>query len=88
MLYLLFVRLRACSHEPRTVNYLGTILSVTSCSHDDVLSRGNNFIAPGQAHRDLVTMNLSEFVRENAFQTCLPIFGAFCNMYWEIYSKR
>ena len=28
-------------------------LSVTSCSHDDLLSQGNNFIAPGQAHRHL-----------------------------------
>ena len=28
-------------------------LSVTSGSHDDLLSRGNNFIAPGQAHRRL-----------------------------------
>ena len=42
---------RACSHEPGTVNYPGAIIgpaSVTSCSHDDLLSRGN--VAPGQLH--------------------------------------
>ena len=32
-------RLRACSHEPGTVNYPGA--SVTSRSHDDMLSLGN-----------------------------------------------
>ena len=31
--------LRACSHGPRTVNY--PVASVTSRSHDDLLSRGN-----------------------------------------------
>ena len=31
-------------------------------SHDDLLSRGNNIIAPGQARGQLITMNLSEFV--------------------------
>ena len=34
-------------------------LSVTSGSHDDLLSRGNNFIAPRQAHRHL-----------NSFSSC------------------
>ena len=38
--------LRACSHEPGTVNYPGA--SITSRSHDDLLSRGN--VAPGQLH--------------------------------------
>ena len=37
-------------------------LSVTLRSHDDLLSRGNNVIAPAQAHHQLITMNLSEFV--------------------------
>ena len=37
-------------------------LSVTLRSHDDLLSLGNNVIALGQAHRQLITMNLSEFV--------------------------
>ena len=55
---LLFVRLRACSHKPRTVNYPGAII-VTSRSHDDLLSRGNNFIAPGQAHRHLNSFSLN-----------------------------
>ena len=32
------IHLRACSHEPGTVNYPGA--SVTSRSHDDLLSRG------------------------------------------------
>ena len=50
---------RARSHEPETVNYPGA--SVTSRSHDDLLSRGN-FIAPGQVHRHLITTNLSEFL--------------------------
>ena len=34
--------------------------SVTSRSHDDLLSRGN--IAPGQIHHHLITTNLSEFL--------------------------
>ena len=38
--------IRAYSHEPGTVNYPGA--SVTSHSHDDLLSRGN--VAPGQLH--------------------------------------
>ena len=37
-------------------------LSVTLRSHDDLLSRGNNVTAPEQAHRQLITTNLSEFV--------------------------
>ena len=53
------VHVRACSHEPGTVNYPGA--SVTSRSHDDLLSRVN-FIAPGQAHHHLITTNLSEFI--------------------------
>ena len=44
--------LRACSHEPGAVNYPGVMIaagaSVTSCSHDDLLSRGN--IPQGQLH--------------------------------------
>ena len=36
--------IRACSHESGTVNYPGA--SVTSRSHDDLLSQGN--VAPGQ----------------------------------------
>ena len=51
--------LRACSDEPGTVNYPGA--SVTSRSHDDLLSRVN-FIAPGQVYRHLITTNLSEFL--------------------------
>ena len=38
--------LTACSHEPGTVNYPGE--SITSRSHDDLLSQGN--VAPGQLH--------------------------------------
>ena len=49
--------LRACSHEPGTVNYPGA--SVTSRSHDDLLSLGK--VAPGQVHRHMITTNLSEF---------------------------
>ena len=52
--------LRACSHEPGTVNYPGA--SVTSRSHDDLLSLVN-LIAPGQVHRDVITANLSEFLQ-------------------------
>ena len=40
------LKVRACSHEPGTVNYPGA--SVTSRSHDDLLSRGN--VAFGQLH--------------------------------------
>ena len=44
--------LRVCSHEPGTVNYPGVNdcpgASVTSGSHDGLLSWGN--VAPGQLH--------------------------------------
>ena len=56
--------LRACSHEPGTVNYPGA--SATSRSHDDCCPGATlprvNFIAPGQVHRHLITTNLSEFL--------------------------
>ena len=70
-------------------------LSVTLRSHDDLLSRGNNVIAPGQAHGQLITMNLSEFVSflHKLLQTMnfkhvyllLVLNGI---IYWEIYSKH
>ena len=50
--------LRACSHEPGTVNFPRA--SVTSRSHDDLLSRGN-FIAPGQVQGHLIATKLSDF---------------------------
>ena len=40
------MKLRACSHEPGTMNCPGA--SVTSRSHDDLLSLGN--VDPGQLH--------------------------------------
>ena len=83
--------LRACSHEPGTVNYPGA--SVTSRSHDDLLSRGN--VAPGQVQRHLITTNLSESLqflyrllqRMNFKHFCLflVLSGTFL---WEIYSKQ
>ena len=45
--------LRACSHDPGTVNYTGVMLAPGQAlprvrTHDDLLSRGN--VAPGQLH--------------------------------------
>ena len=84
--------LRACSHEPGTVNYPGA--SVTSRSHDDLLSRGN--VAPGQLHCPGLSSSLSDhyefiliplvftqIVTENEFYTRLHISGAFWNFLLE-----
>ena len=48
------IRVRACSHEPGTVNYPGA--SVTSRSHDDL------YVAPGQVQGHLITTKVSEFL--------------------------
>ena len=48
--------LRACSHEPGTVNYPGVMIAP-----GQALPR-IHFIAPGQVHRHLITTNLSEFL--------------------------
>ena len=62
--------LRACSHEPGTVNYPGVMVApgqvlprvhVMTCCPGATLPRVN-FIAPGQVHRHLITTNLSEFL--------------------------
>ena len=62
-------RLRACSHEPGTVNYPGVMTApgqalprvhMMICCPGAMLPRVN-FIAPGQVHRHLITTNLSEF---------------------------
>ena len=64
------VRLRACSHEPGTVNYPGVMTApgqalprvhMMICCPGAMLPRVN-FIAPGQVHSDLITTNLSEFL--------------------------
>ena len=61
---------RACSHEPGTVNYPGVMIALGQalprvhmmiCCPGAMLPRVN-FIAPGQVHRDLITTNLSEFL--------------------------
>ena len=82
------VQIGACSHEPETVNYTGA--SITSCLHDDLLSRGN--VAPGQLYCPRARLTSSdhyEFIRiplvfvqtvaENEFKTRLPISGALWN---------
>ena len=62
--------LRACSHEPGTVNYPVAIIAqgqalprvhMMICCPGAMLPRVN-FIAPGQIHRNLITTNLSEFL--------------------------
>ena len=62
--------LRACSHEPGTVNYPGVMIAqgqvlprvhMMICCPGATLPRVN-FIAPGQVHRHLITKNLSEFI--------------------------
>ena len=64
------VTLRACSHEPGTVNYPGAMIApgqalprvhMMICCPGAMLPRVN-FIAPGQVHRNLITTNLSEFL--------------------------
>ena len=61
---------RACSHEPGTVNYPGVMIArgqalprvhMMICCPGAMLPRVN-FIAPGQVHRNLITTNLSEFL--------------------------
>ena len=63
-------KLRACSHEPGTVNYPGVIIApeqALSRAHMMVCCPGAtlprvNFIAPGQVHRHLIITKLSEFL--------------------------
>ena len=61
--------LRACSHEPVTVNYPGVMIAPGQALprvHDDFLSRDNvasgQLHCPGQVHSHLITANLSEFL--------------------------
>ena len=65
-----FSNLRACSHEPGTVNCPGVMVApgqvlprvhMMICCPGATLPRVN-FIAPGQLHRHLITTNLSEFL--------------------------
>ena len=50
--------LRACSHEPGTVNYPGVMIAP-----GQALPRVHMmFAVPGQVHRNLITTNLSEFL--------------------------
>ena len=62
--------LRACSHEPGTVNYPGVMIApgqelprvhMMVCCPGATLPRVN-FIAPGHVHRHLITTKLSEFL--------------------------
>ena len=66
----LFMKLRACSHEPGTVNYPGVMIApgqalprvhMMICCPGAMLPRVN-FIASGQVHRNLITTNLFEFL--------------------------
>ena len=70
MLLRILVQLRACSHEPGTVNYPEVMIALGQalprvhmmiCCPRTTLPRVN-FIAPGQVHRHLITANLSEFL--------------------------
>ena len=64
------LQLRACSHEPGTVNYPGVMIApgqalprvhMMVCCPGATFPRVN-FIAPGQVHRHLIATNLSEFL--------------------------
>ena len=67
-----FKRLRACSHEPETVNYPGVMVApgqalprvhmMICCPGTTLPAPRVNFIAPGQVQRYLITTNLSEFL--------------------------
>ena len=57
--------LRACSHEPWTVNYPGVMIAEGQALprvHMMICCPRVNFIAPGQVYRHLITTNLSEFL--------------------------
>ena len=64
------LQIRACSHEPGTVNYPGVMIAPGQASprvHMMICCPGAtlprvNFIALGQVHRHLITTNLSEFL--------------------------
>ena len=60
------LKLRACSHEPGTVNYPGVMIAPGQALprvHMMICCPGAvNFIAPGQVHRHLITTNLSDFL--------------------------
>ena len=64
------IGLRACSHEPGTVNYPGVMIvpgQALPRVHMKISCPGAtlpwvNFIAPGQVHRHLIATNLSEFL--------------------------
>ena len=62
------VSVRACSHDPGTVNYPGVMIApgqelprvhMMICCPGAMLPRVN-FIAPGQVHRNLITTNSFE----------------------------
>ena len=64
----MWLLLRACSHEPGTVNYPGVMIApgqelprvhMMICCPGAMLPRVN-FIAPGQVHRNLITTNSFE----------------------------
>ena len=89
--------IRPCSHEPGTVNYPGA--SVTSRSHDDLLSRGN--VASGQLHCLAVSSSSSdhyEFIRiplvlhkllqRMNFKHVYLFLVLSATFYWKIYSKH
>ena len=65
------LHLRACSHEPGTVNYPGVMIApgqalprvhMMICCPGVTLPRVN-FIAPGQVEGHLITTKLSEFLK-------------------------
>ena len=76
------------------------VLSVTLRSHHDLLSQGNNVIAPGQGHRQLIIMTIylisfrfyTNCYREWILNT-FTYFWCFLELfsgiiYWGIYSKH
>ena len=95
--------LRACSHEPGTVNYPGVMSArgqelprvhmMIRCP--GVTLPRVNFIAPGKFNRHLITTNVSEFLyflhkllQRMNFIHVYVFLVHFGTSYWEIYSKH
>ena len=75
----------------------GSLLrSYTACSHEHrTVNYPEAIIAPGQANRQLITMNLSEFVsflhkllQKMNFKHVYLLLVLSGNIYWEIYSEH
>ena len=94
---------RACSHEPGTVNYPGVMIApgqALPCVHMIIccpwaLLLRANFIAPGQAQGHLIATKLSKFLyflhkllQRMNFKHVYLFLVLSGTLYWKIYSKH